>query len=214
MTRAHPGAGAAWLSTTARSLRCTTSDYLPHLARAPGAHSVVRHPTGPRVCCPLEVPPDFSTLCVRPPCSVRCVERSCHWPGCACCGYHTQADAPAGAAGTWPLHASSTSPVQTVPALRPARRDAWRGAMATATTRSVRHAERAKNTGRAIPSTTAMRQSRAVRRGAPRPFRLSTAANAPAKHATFAWRSTHARTKHPRLKMLMHRHLHRLRQYK
>lgn len=49
MTRAHPGAGAAWLSTTARSLRCTTSDYLPHLARAPGAHSVVRHPTGPRI---------------------------------------------------------------------------------------------------------------------------------------------------------------------
>ena len=79
MTRAHPGAGAAWLSTTARSLRCTTSDYLPHLARAPGAHSVVRHPTGPRILrtasgCPLEVPPDFSTL-LWPP-HARCAASS------------------------------------------------------------------------------------------------------------------------------------------
>lgn len=156
-------------------------------------------------------------LKLRPPrccCSVPCVECSCHWPGCACCGYHTQPGAPAGAAGTWPLHASSTSPVQTVPALRQARRDAWRGAMDTATTRSVRHAERAKSTGRAALSTIATRQSRAARRGAPRPFRLSTAANAPAKHATFALRFTHARTRKPALKMVMHRHLHRLRRCK
>ena len=138
----------------------------------------------------------------------------CHWPGCACCGYQTQTGAQAGAAGTWPRHASSTSLVQTVRALRRARRDAWRGAMATATTRSVRRAERAKSTGSAIPSTIATRQSRAVRRGAPRPFRLSTAANAPAKHATFALSFTHARTRTPRLKMAMHRHLHRLRRYK
>ena len=60
MTRAHPGAGAAWLSTTARSLRCTTSDYLPHLARAPGAHSVVSFRS-----CPLEVPPRLFNFAVR-----------------------------------------------------------------------------------------------------------------------------------------------------
>ena len=139
--------------------------------------------------------------------SVRCVERSYHWPGCACCGYRTRAGAPAGAAGTWPLHASSTSPVQTATAPRGARRDAWHGAMATAKTRSARRAERAKSTGSAIRSTVATRRSRAARRGARRPFRLSTAANAPAKRATFALRFTPARTRNPRLKVAMHRHL-------
>ena len=145
---------------------------------------------------------------------LRCVTHN-HWPGCACCGYHTQAGVLAGAAGTWAQHASSTSPVQTVPALRGARRDAWSGAMATATTRSVRLAERAKSTGSAIQSTTVTRKSKAARRGAPRPFRLNTVSNAPAKHATSALRFSHARKTKTETKMTVGMTLKkRLRRYK